>query len=1166
MPVTRKAKVSARQAQQERKAAREAIQVALRTAAKAGKKGGKRSARDTALVALGRWSSTTLGITPFQQFYCAARFVAHCIDPDGDILDFLIPTELVEGRTKATKKLTGKLLGLSIDDNVKIIEELGKHANDTAFNPHQKPIEKFCHDAFNILRQHTMHIQKIYQHMTLLSDVRPNLRAAVDEAIHARFDRPAIKHQKTLKALFDMYSPPRIQEYYEDGGFRDDGLQNKVYDLRPRTNRTEAGKPDGETPPQLPAANTTKSQQSSRAQRRKATTPSLDSERPGKNGSAPKNSAATRTTRATAQATVEPADEPEEDANPVDEYDFGLPEDAFDADAGWDSDFAMFDESDDAPDPDEMDDPTDDPFELPIHDWTARKAEVVYHQKLATRKRKDAPLPKPPRPPPPAQPKRPRLGCSAADFINTAARDEGIGSGASSPNPNRKPFDRSWLFLEPTGQYMSFELPKEGCHGTAGDSVFKAPTGNKKQGAEDTTSADTTSASTESATPIQHPDAAPAEAGARADRPAESDGKAEEATADPPTELHDQDILAEIHSIEATAIHIYMFNKSAGIYHEEQDKLTDRQLMEICFEQGIGYTRHPRTRASVHSNFFKVAPYGTPELEEHLKDFDLDVPLLFRSMFELQDKGDESVVPKGEDKRNTFHFDGGHGVQPYNHTAQPEDTDITASFPMFVNEPREDKPPQYRVLYELVGPVLDVCQDFTDKWGCENGQQPMGDPFRTEKAGAVLREKCGAKRSRFEAFTIGITKLGPIAEYDKDNQTFPNKEHTVGRHLDGKNGVRPGYQWTCVFGLIVVYKEVVYRLAIIAYTRQPVGDCLENDGTLGAFADGLKQWFDLRQELWDFDFSEVAEEARHVYHSSEEDRPEYEERGKVFPSFADPLGNYSAVLDAIDKLQEGRPCLPRKFWVELLIAILRHNSPSMLHHLILSWMPGRGASSRRFQEACDAGYGPHTLLLQECESRGISISNGRAPRCQWSMTGSDDWPDERKGAEVTRQVEQDVRTMTKILEDAEDPRFPHRKICDRVQQIKHIGAVKALGFYTVTVPVGFLKSPHAIRESHDAILTEANPGAQELLRHDFKNLDMALRRLSWRFQKTHKVMEHSLCKKYRHPNFCWDFVANEQRMYCCRRELNDMNQELTRFYRRTLTGTWQQYRPRLQGF
>ena len=355
----------------------------------------------------------------------------------------------------------------------------------------------------------------------------------------------------------------------------------------------------------------------------------------------------------------------------------------------------------------------------------------------------------------------------------------------------------------------------------------------------------------------------------------------------------------------------------------------------------------------------------------------------------------------------------------------------------------------------------------------------------------------------------------------------------------------------------------VYRLAIIAYTRQVIGDCLQNQDALGKFADGMSAWFDGRPDLWEVNYDDIPRPAVLPYHATETQNHQYQERGKLCPSFADPSGNYSAVLDALEDLEEHRNTLSGDFWLELLIAILRHNSPSMLRHLIRSWLPGKGDSSETFENGLAAGYGAHTLFLLECERRNIDISNGQFPRCQWSMHDGE-WPDERKEG-VTEQIRADIETMRQILRDAEDPRFPHRVIIDRVQQIKHIGRVKALGFYTIAVHAGYLTSQHAIRESHDAILHPSNPAAQELIRLGLEDLDMALRRLAWRLKKTHKVVEHSLCKKYR-KNFCWDFIAEDQRLYCCKREMNDMNQELTRFYRRKLNEPWQEYTPSLRAF
>ena len=330
-------------------------------------------------------------------------------------------------------------------------------------------------------------------------------------------------------------------------------------------------------------------------------------------------------------------------------------------------------------------------------------------------------------------------------------------------------------------------------------------------------------------------------------------------------------------------------------------------------------------------------------------------------------------------------------------------------------------------------------------------------------------------------------------------------------------------------------------------------------------AQRLQVWYTNRSDLWTLDYNQIPRQETLVYHAPDENDTRLEETGRACPSLADPEAYYSATLDAIYQLSRARDYLPPDFWLEFLIAAMRHNSSSMLRSLLLSWLPNTGASSELFEEGLRMGYGPHTLLLQECERRHIRIGSGKCPRCQWSMGRAENWPDQRRGPAVTRQLQHEIRTMRAILRDA-NLDFPHHAIVERVEQIPYVGPVKALAFYTLAVHAGFLTSAHAIRESHNAVLHVGNPGARELREAGFGDLDMALDWLAWQLDRSKKVIENSLCKMYRHPNFSWDFIADNQQLYCYRRVTNQHQHERTVFYRRSVHGPWEEYTPHLPGF
>ena len=146
--------------------------------------------------------------------------------------------------------------------------------------------------------------------------------------------------------------------------------------------------------------------------------------------------------------------------------------------------------------------------------------------------------------------------------------------------------------------------------------------------------------------------------------------------------------------------------------------------------------------------------------------------------------------------------------------------------------------------YNKLGNIPDLAQRFCDEFVRENGEKLMPCKSRDEVFGARLREATGQKYSRFEAYTIV-------------RQTLGDEDGLVGtkRHVDGPNCTRVGYQTTCVFSFLCIWKDKKYRITFICYTRNSCGHWM-NDNTIALhIRERIKDYIiqsngDLRYDGW----------------------------------------------------------------------------------------------------------------------------------------------------------------------------------------------------------------------------------------------------------------------------------------------------------------------------
>ena len=183
---------------------------------------------------------------------------------------------------------------------------------------------------------------------------------------------------------------------------------------------------------------------------------------------------------------------------------------------------------------------------------------------------------------------------------------------------------------------------------------------------------------------------------------------------------------------------------------------------------------------------------------------------------------------------------------------------------------------------------------------------------------------------------------------------------------------------------------------------------------------------------------------------------------------------------------------------------------------------------------------------------------------QWSAGSG--WYDERDGPGVREKVDEDVATMDQILKDAEMDDWYHENIMERVAELPDLSHTKSLHFYSICVQAGYLTSNHARRESYFALISDRNPGGARLAEKGCPDLQKGLQRLAWWNKQEQYIMENILCKTWRAIQFCWDYVADGQTMYCRSKVTNEKGQERTIFLKKEWGREWQEYTPELRGF
>ena len=554
----------------------------------------------------------------------------------------------------------------------------------------------------------------------------------------------------------------------------------------------------------------------------------------------------------------------------------------------------------------------------------------------------------------------------------------------------------------------------------------------------------------------------------------------------------------------------YGFLESDRTFHAEIAESEVPEIWKQADDHGITVHRLPRKGSDTSGNFLKIAHHGSEVFDNLYKDLRFDAPRVIRTMLEMKRKNDGALSinsgNSGDPKRGTIGFDFGYGHKNYDHDT-PADCRDTIGYATQMIHWADNDHPEYKFLYESVGGVADMMQDFVDLH-CASPEQPLyADEERTELFGAKLREVMGAKKSRFEAGSIGITILGKVPEGDSQFQ----KEYVLLRHIDGPNDHRKGYDGTYIFWCIIELDGIVYRLAVIFYSRRSIGDTMDKE----------RRWLQPA-------FTELEEYDAKVldYPQLRWDKLEPEEEfslGNGAPitvrrcqATANPNGNYSGIVNVInglraDYLQDNSSRAYRHLAELFYLGVISNSGPSTVY-LLNRWRK-QGPSSLQTDENGYPRISNFVSLMQaEFDKLGMNQGNVTYIRHQSSYNAIFDKSDE--------EINEVITDFIKAI-DAANYHWDHATTMEKLTDITGIGPVKRISFYSIGVFLGLLHTDLAQRESFNASIAKQSAFGKYLEKKNCPEpkFPKALKSLSRMRKEPPYVTENGGCKSIKNsPN------------------------------------------------
>jgi hypothetical protein len=369
--------------------------------------------------------------------------------------------------------------------------------------------------------------------------------------------------------------------------------------------------------------------------------------------------------------------------------------------------------------------------------------------------------------------------------------------------------------------------------------------------------------------------------------------------------------------------------------------------------------------------------------------------------------------------------------------------------------------PEHKQVYEAVGDLADRATKFMNVF-CETTTRGKNYPCETRynMYGARVARVMGAKHSPFEAFTVGVTRVG---HFDENGSVVDDKKNTLRRHTDGPNDSRKGYDITVVYWVLLVDEnKVIWRLVVIFYTRKSVGDAMERNFWLTALTTTMLSF---KKEKMVMDYVDVSETLleKHPHNRDIFSCGKIREPVWRTVAMADPMGYWSLFIWPINVLKS-QFHLDKYRICELLYLSMKVCSAVTFYHVVKRWFID-GPSALKIDSAGNI-IGPNFVRRyhEECKNK-LGFAKGglghAMPRCQVNEARffGEHKDDDHK-------IHEFVVGIIDVIEEANYSTKKHDVIMGLLRSsITGIGPTKSLPFYSIGVHVGLLYTDHAKAQS-----------------------------------------------------------------------------------------------------
>lgn len=495
-------------------------------------------------------------------------------------------------------------------------------------------------------------------------------------------------------------------------------------------------------------------------------------------------------------------------------------------------------------------------------------------------------------------------------------------------------------------------------------------------------------------------------------------------------------------------------------------KSDDDIIREYCKLHGIHCTELFGKENDLSSDFVRVCHGSSAEYKETFASLCFDLPAVVEALLRLREKGDANTGERGPIQR-----DYGYAHKKYDHSMPIGASGITTNAPeMCKRETDED-----RIILEQMGDLADRVTSLMDKYWTRQGEYNYDDEERTNLFGKRFGKKMNSRKSRFEALTVGLTKVG---KRNKDGKMIFNKENTLSRHRDGPNDGSRRYSLSMIkWWLVEDGDGNLWRLAVVFYSRKSIRDTLarERDVYKPIFErlDGWKEqmigWDYLTVNGNDFGDSDIGK----VVFSDKHELVGW----KLRPN-ENPMAYWSLVISSISDLIDDYNLSRRKV-VELVYLAMKTQSSATFAYVLGRWRKHNKSTCLKNKEGTADFDFPNFIWKynQECIAIGLEsgLNSGKGHTryvvSETSFIGAELEDDPFVQKTVTFLLDEAIPLANGDILNANGEKASHHEVItflEKDKDLPYIKKVRALCFYTLCVHLGLLTSTHAKKESMHA--------------------------------------------------------------------------------------------------